>query len=155
MDNMELERELSMRGEELRLLSAEADRRLVDVNRRLDNAASRGAMVVSAAAIASGVQVAQGASIWLVGSVIASLVAATLALPLIRFRREREVNVRHLVRSISDWSPERLRLEIINVKTDLVKVAEDWMRVRSRLLLASLIALAGAIALTAFRVVLG
>lgn len=155
MDNEELEAKLSRHHEELSLLATEADRRLADVNRRLDNAASRGAMVVSAAAIASGVQVAQGASIWLIASVLASLVAAALALPLMRFKRGKEVNVGQLVKDLADWSPERLRLEVVNAKTELVKVGEDWMRLRSRLLLASLTTLAVAIGLTVLRVILG
>ncbi len=155
MDTDELEAELSPHQEELALLATEADRRLADVNRRLDNAASRGAIVVSAAAIASGVQVAQGASFWLIASVLASLIAAALALPLMRFKRGQEVNVGQLVKDIANWSPQRLKLEVINAKTVLVNVGEDWMRSRGRLLLASLAALAVAIVFTVLRVILG
>ncbi len=155
MDPDALEKVLLNHKDELAILGEEADRRLHDVARRLDAAASRGAMVVSAAAIASGVQVGQSPSPWLVGSVVASLVAAGLSLPLVRFKRGAEVNVSHLTKELAQWTPERLRLEVINVKMAFVKVAEKWMVVRSRLLLASLIALALAIALTILRVMYG
>ena len=145
----ELESNLGKHGDELEQLASEADRRLHDVNRRLDGAAARSAMVVSAAAIASGIQITQSPNCWLVGSIIASMASAALALPLVRFRRAPEVNVSALAARLPTWSSHRLRLEIINVKMHSVSISEGWMRTRSKLLLASLITLAAAIGLTA------
>ena len=92
MENDELEAKLDFHQAELGTLAREADRRLADVNHRLEVLASRGSMIIGAAAIASGVQISQDASVWLVCSVIASLAAAVLAIPLLRFRRGQEVN---------------------------------------------------------------
>ena len=138
---------------ELHLLANEADRRLQDVNRRLDSAAARGAVIISAAAIASGVQVAQTSTTWTVSSIVASMISAVLALPLVRFSRGAEVAVARLTASLSTWSPNRLELEILNVKMSAVKQSERAMRRRSRLLLFSLVSLAAAIALTAVSVI--
>ena len=155
MENDELEAKLDVHQDELGTLAREADRRLADVNHRLEVLASRGSMIIGAAAIASGVQISQGASVWLVCSVIASLAAAVLAIPLLRFRRGQEVNVGHLVKTLGTWSPNRLSLEVINAKTALIAAAEKWMKARSRVLLASLCMLAAAIGLTALRVIFG
>lgn len=86
-------------------------------------------------------------------SVVASLISAGVALPLIRFRRGKELKVTSLLKGIASWSPRRLELEVINVKMTLVEDGERWMRGRSRLLFASLTMLATAVALTALRVI--
>jgi hypothetical protein len=144
----ELEAQLQSRADQLTRLGVEADRQLVDVARRRDNASTRAALVVSSAAIASGVQLSKTTNGWMIASVIAALVAAGLAVPLLGFSDKIEVKVRALLLQIGTWSPRRLELEILNVKNDLIDQQEKSLVWRSRLLLSSLIALAVAIAFT-------
>lgn len=144
--------ELTPHSDAIRLLSHEADRRLVDVNRRLEILASRGSFVVGAAAVASGVQLTQGLDLGLVLSTCCALIAVGLSLPLLRFKRGQEVNVVALVRQLVDRSAIELELELINAKMKLVKDGERWARGRSRLLLASLVALGLSIASNAARI---
>ena len=155
MDKQELESALEGRHEQLTTLGTEADRQLLDVARRLDNAATRAALIIGSAAIASGVQLSKGFSTFAVLAILTSLVAAALSIPLLIFRPRREVNVRELRDRLSTWSPRRLDAEILGVKLNLIREEEDALRVRSRILLASLVALAVAIALTAVRVFTG
>lgn len=153
MTDDELEVGLSARSDQLRILGLEADRRLLDVARRLDNAGTRAALILSSAAIASAVQIAKGVSGWTLAATSASLIAAALAMPLLLFRPRRELNIKDKVQNIADWSPRRLELEILNVKTSLIDDEESALRIRSRLLTVALMSLAVAIVLTGIQIV--
>jgi hypothetical protein len=147
VSDAELELQLDAYSDQLSRLGAEADRRLTDVSRRLDNSATRAAFIMSSAVVLAGVQLSRELEPWIVGSIVAAFAASVLALPLLLFVRRRELNIAQHVRDLALWSPRRLELEIINVKVAVIAEEERALRLRGNLLRWSLIALTLALAL--------
>ena len=82
-----------MHESELGLLVSEADRQFGDEARRVGSAVNRAILLISLAAISSGIQMAGTHSLWQALVVAFALAAASLAIPVILFRKGEEVSI--------------------------------------------------------------
>jgi hypothetical protein len=144
----ELEAKLQLHEAELALMTSEADRQLADVGRRTDAAASRAAILVSSAAIASSVQMAGSANIWQVIAVAMSLTAALLAIPVLLFRKGQEVSINERLAKLYEWTPRRLELDVLKSKRAILARDQDALTRRASFLLFGYLSLAVAILFT-------
>lgn len=132
------------RDEKVAILMKEADRRLVDVSRRLDGSASRAGIVIGAALVAASVQL-PGTGWARAAPVVLALAAAVLAVLVLRFRGGREVSVAKLLEKVDDGTLPELEEKLLRTKIGIYTEDETVLKRRGILLLWSYICLVGAV----------
>jgi hypothetical protein len=120
------------------LLNIEADRRLNETARRGDSAIARATVVVGAAVIVAGLQIA-GWNGWLHVIVLAlSFAAAVLAVVVLAFRPGKEMPVGSFQSNIDAYEPSVLAKHILQLKVSMIALDEARIGRQARLLLASI-----------------
>jgi hypothetical protein len=152
-NDSQLERELSEHQEALSILAREADRRIGDVARRHEVLNNRATLLISSAAIASGVQVGGVAGGWQLAALAATLLAALAGIASLFGRRGREVNLDALQRTLYGRGPRELELEVLNVKRATLNDDESSVSRRYRAIRAGFVLLAVAVLLTGVQAV--
>jgi len=125
------EANLEKHAPELAMLSAEATRQMAEVGARIDSAASRATILISSAAVASGIQATASSSVFQILALIFSLGAALLAIPVLLFRRgkaqdkrkghAKEVSIEERLDHLLTWSPRRLEWDLLTAKREITK----------------------------------
>ena len=151
-DDADLEARLHPHESELGLLASEADRQLGDEARRAESAVNRATLLISSAAIASGIQLSGTPSIWQALAVVFTLAAASLAIPVILFRKEEEVSIDDLQEHLYNWSPMRMQLDVLNTKRAILKNDREALARRAAILRLGFLSLAFSIFFTGLQI---
>lgn len=145
-------KELKARSDLIRILADETDRQLESVGARARSISTRGSLLVGAASIMTGLQLAPGADRpWpYIASVIAGAVAAILGVVALIPRSAPEVPILGAEEAFWNYSGSQSRWTLTHWKLATLREQERALRLRALLVVVGFAALTVAIIFAAF-----